>query len=45
MLATESFCQKYIGEILEPALLEVTYQRIKVLDTLDISNFWCLWNK
>ncbi len=38
MLATESFCQKYIEEKLEPALLEVTYERTKVLDTLDISN-------
>ncbi len=38
LLATESFCQKYIEEKLEPALLEVTYQRIKVLDTLDVTN-------
>lgn len=32
--------QKFIEEKLEPAILEVTYERIKVLDTLDASNDW-----
>lgn len=35
-----AFSQKFVEEKLEPAILEVTYERTKVLDTLDASNDW-----